>query len=116
MEESSHDTPTVVRKRSMKSEYPNRRVRSDKQLLSFYTGAVSRLENILSNNEVKFTLKQNKLKQKMKTLKNLKHEYEHKVNISVEEPHKELEQASVLEPIELPTKLVHSKPYKTKFV
>jgi hypothetical protein len=82
---------TPKSKRNMKPEYPNRKLRSDKQLSVFYNSSVTRLENILSNNELKYTMKQNQMKQKLKSLYKLKDEYAKKVKILVEKETEEKE-------------------------
>ena len=55
-----------------KIKYPEKQIRSDKQLFSFYTGYVNRLNSILLKNETNYRLKQNELKQKLKTIMNIK--------------------------------------------
>ena len=60
--------------------YPNKQVRSDKQLFSFYTGCVNRINSILVKNETNYRLKQNELKQKLKIIMNIKNEYEKRLH------------------------------------
>jgi hypothetical protein len=79
-EESVVEMPSNTNKRNMKSEYPNRKIRSDKQLSAFYAGSLNRLQNILSDNEMKHTLKQNTIKEQIKTLTELSESYKLKIN------------------------------------
>ena len=61
--------------------YPNKQIRSDKQLFSFYTGYANRLNSILLKTETNYRLKQNKIKKKLKSVMNIKNEYEKKTTM-----------------------------------
>ena len=61
-------------------KYPEKQIRSDKQLFSFYTGYANRLNSILLKNETNYRLKQNELKQKLKIIMNIKNEYEKRLH------------------------------------
>ena len=73
-----------TKKRSIK--YPNKQVRSDKQMLAFYTGYEKRLQDIVEKHQEKT----NELIRKLENVQDLKHEYESLVKATTDEEEKQL--------------------------